>query len=107
MLNGHIRQFGFVAKLRGVADPVACWFVLQEEHPWEHHANLLRAVEQMFHSGKPGYPVERTLLTTGIQQVVMQSLADGGRRIATPHLDVKYTPSDYPPPATEPFASPT
>ena len=107
MLNGHIGQFGFAAKLRGVADPVACWFVLQEEHPWEHHANLLRAVEQMFHSGKPSYPVERTLLTSGIQQVVMQSLADGGRRIATPHLAVKYTPSDYPLPTTKPFAAPT
>jgi hypothetical protein len=34
--------------------------------------------------------VERTLLTTGVLDALLISHRDGGRTVATPHLDIKY-----------------
>ena len=40
--------------------------------------------------GKASYPVERTLLTTGMLAALVESKANGHKRIETPHLEVKY-----------------
>ena len=40
----------------------------------------------MFVTGKPQYPVERTLLTTGVLDAVMHSRHQGHTRLETPHL---------------------
>lgn len=95
LLNGHAGQFAFAGKLKGRA-PVATWYYLQEPKPFGHFAYLLKAIEQMVHTGKPPYPVERTLLTTGILDAAMTSLYLG-KRIETPHLaKVRYQAVDYP-----------
>lgn len=65
-------------------------WVLQEDRPYSHFAVLNAGVEQMMHSGKSTWPVERTLLTSGLVDETLQSLHEGGRRRETPHLDVKY-----------------
>ena len=96
MINGIANEFGFAAKLKGRREPVATWFRLQEGKPWAHFGYLVRAIEKMVHTGKPSYPVERTLLTTGILDTAMHSLAGENRRIETPQLDVRYTPADWP-----------
>ena len=58
---------------------------------------MLRAIEQMVVTGKPAYPVERTLLTTGMLCALLQSRAEGGTTIATPQLaEIHYQPSDWP-----------
>ena len=46
--------------------------------------------EKMFMTGKAPYPVERTLLTSGMVEAALQSLADGQQRRLTPHLAVSY-----------------
>jgi len=50
-------------------------------------------VEQMFITGRPQYPVERTLLVTGALDALMESRYRGHIRLETPHLNVVY--SDY------------
>ena len=59
-------------------------------------------------SGKPAWPVEGTLLTTGTLSALMISLKEKGRKIETPHLRIKYTPTwtwkdPPPPPPDRPF----
>ena len=46
--------------------------------------------EETFATGKAPYPIERTLLTTGLVAAGMQSLAQDQKRIETPHLAVRY-----------------
>lgn len=46
---------------------------------------------QMFETGRPPYPVERTLLTTGALAFLMESAWRGHRRLETPELKVAYT----------------
>jgi hypothetical protein len=57
----------------------------------QYSAMLMSKVEEMLLTGKPPYPVGRTLLTTGILAAAMKSLATS-KRLDTPHLAVRYTP---------------
>ncbi|MEQ8784777.1 MAG: hypothetical protein RIC55_00690 [Pirellulaceae bacterium] len=96
MVNGVAREFSVALKLKGVDKPVATLFHLEDEPPYGHFAYLLRAIEEMIHTGKPSYPVERTLLVTGMLDAAMHSLADGGKRLATPELGIRYEAGDWP-----------
>ena len=52
-------------------------------------------IQQMFLTGTPTYPVERTLLVTGALDSLMESHAAGHTRVPTPHLsEVGYAPMD-------------
>lgn len=96
MANRLSRHYAVAVKLKGEDKPRATWFKLELDPPFGHFAYLLQAIEHMFHTGEPAYPVERTLLTTGILDAVMHSLAADGERIETPHLAIDYTPTNWP-----------
>jgi hypothetical protein len=51
-------------------------------------------IEEMFVTGKPTYPVERTLLTSGVLEAALDSRYQGHIRLETPHLDVAYRSYD-------------
>ena len=95
MANGFNNQFCFAAKLKGRKEPIAVWFRLEEGKPFGHFEHLLRAIEEMFHTGRPAYPVERTLMTTGVLDRVMHSVAEKGRRYETPELAFRYQPTEW------------
>ncbi len=69
---------------------------MQEHFPYVHFAFQLKAIDALVQTGHPPHPVERTLLTTGALDALMTSLSEGGRRVETPHLNVRYTPTDWP-----------
>lgn len=96
MANGLARAQAIAVKLKGRAEPLATWFKLQNGAPYGHFAFLLHAIEETIHSGRAVSPIERTLLTTGILDRVMHSLAQEGQRLETPELAVSYQPSDWP-----------
>ena len=94
MMNGVCHQFGFAARLEDKSK-AATWIELDERAPYGHFAWLLKGIEHMIHHGRAPYPVERTLLTTGILDRAMHSLAEGGRRLDTPELDLRYQSADW------------
>jgi sugar lactone lactonase YvrE len=65
-------------------------FAVQEKRPFGHFTYLLTGVERMMHTGQPTWPVERTLLTSGILDAVLTSKREGGRVIETPWLQFDY-----------------
>lgn len=84
-------------------------FWSQEERPGAHFTVQLKGIEDMMVSGKPSWPVERTLLTSGILDALLQSEKAGGKKISTPYLRVAYRPTwrwkqPPPPPPGRPWA---
>ncbi|HXD89291.1 MAG TPA: hypothetical protein VN641_22555, partial [Urbifossiella sp.] len=70
--------------------------------PYSHFAELTKAIESLIRTGHAPYPVERTLLTTGILDAAMTSRFKKGARVPTPHLDIRYRATEWGP-ATTPF----
>lgn len=68
----------------------AAVFWTQEARPFSHFEVLLRHIEPFLESGTPPWPVERTLLTTGILDAALISRRDRGRVVETPHLGIAY-----------------
>jgi hypothetical protein len=92
-LNGLVRDFTFAARLKGRAEPLSTLFYLPPNPNVVYSAALMAKAEEMFLSGKAPYPVERTLLTSGVVAACLESLAKGQKRLETPHLDVRYAPT--------------
>jgi hypothetical protein len=101
MMNGWARDgegdaFAFAGQIKGQEKPAATQFYLQEPDPFGHFIYLVKAIDSMMQTGHAPYPVERTLLTTGILDALMTSAAEKNRRVETPHLEIRYRPTDYP-----------
>ena len=85
----HVREFAFAGRVKGSARPRACWFELPLPQR-DHFSFLVGNVARMMVSGKPSYPVERTLLTTGMLAFLIDSKAAGHKRLPTPELALEY-----------------
>ncbi len=90
LLNGLVGDFTFAARLRGQAEPLSTLFYLPPNPNVVYSAALMAQAERMFVTGKAPYPIERTLLTSGILAAALQSRGAEGKRLETPHLAVKY-----------------
>ena len=89
MLDGAVKDFTFAARLKG-AGVQSTQFFLSPEPNVTYSACLVAKIEEMFDTGKAPYPVERTLLVSGVLESCLTSRLDGQKRLETPHLGVGY-----------------
>ncbi len=91
VLTGGVKDdFTVAVEVEGRPEPVStlCWLM---RRPYHHHFGcLIKNIEIMFNTGTPPYPVERTLLTSGVLDFMMESVLQGNRPIETPELTVEY-----------------
>lgn len=93
LLNGLVGDFTFAARLKGESEPLSTLFYLPPNPNVTYSAALMSKAEQTFLTGVAPYPIERTLLTTGLVEAGVRSLGEGQRRLETPHLGVTYSTS--------------
>jgi hypothetical protein len=89
MLNGAVKDFTFAARVKG-AGVQSTQFFLSPEPNVTYSACLVRKIEELFETGKAPYPVDRTLLVSGVLESCLTSRFEGQKRLQTPHLDVRY-----------------
>ncbi len=91
MLDGAIKDFNFAARLKG-GQVWSTQFLLTPDPNVTYSACLMHKAEQMFATGVAPYPVERTLLVSGMLESCLTSKIEAHKRLETPHLNVKYQP---------------
>ena len=97
LMNGLVRDFNFAAYVNGAREPWSTQMYLPMPDGRTTLANffspLVDNMEKMFLTGQATYPVERTLLTTGLTAAGVESLYQKQTRIETPHLGIRYHPT--------------
>lgn len=88
-LNGAVG--GWSAAWRDAEGEIASThFWTQEARPAAHFTLLLHGIEELIQTGRPPWNAERTLLTSGALDALLQSRLQGGTRLETPYLNVNY-----------------
>jgi hypothetical protein len=97
LMNGLVKDFNFAADLDGRREPFSTQMYLPMPDGRTTLADffspLVNNMEKMFLTRQPTYPVERTLLTTGLVAAGVESLYRHETRYETPHLAVTYQPT--------------
>jgi hypothetical protein len=91
--DGLVRDFNFAARLKSRREPLSTLMFLPYYDLQNFFSPLVNHIETLFLTGKSPYPIERTLLTTGLTAAGVESLFQGQKRIATPHLQISYQPT--------------
>jgi hypothetical protein len=91
ILPGHLQGWGYAAKVGGGIDVTSFNTDDGLDFPFGY---LGLNIQEMFVTGVPQYPVERTLLVTGALEALMESRYLGHVRLETPHLNLRYKPYD-------------
>ncbi len=101
-LRGTVLRIGkdatrwcFACRLAGKPEPLATSFYVG---PWQNR-NLFKAlshaIQTHIRERQAPYPVERTLLVTGMLAAAMDSHFEQHKLVPTPHLNVTYQPRDF------------
>ena len=90
-LDGHAADETFAATVEGEKKPVSTLFWLPPPPGAAFLEALAMHVERFMDTGTPPYPVERTALSGGILDWVLESRVQK-KRLETPDLDVSYEP---------------
>ncbi len=91
MLNGAIKDFNFAARVRGIPGVVSTQFFLSPTPNVTYSACLVGKIDEMFTTGRAPYPVDRTMIVSGILEACLTSKFEGQKRMETPHLAVRYS----------------
>lgn len=89
MLDGALQDFNFAARVRGPGI-ISTQFFLSPVPNVTYSACLVSKIEQMFRTGRAPYPIQRTLLTSGVLEACLTSKLENHERLATPRLAVSY-----------------
>ncbi len=92
LMEGLVHDITVAARLKGQPDPLALLFYLGSGHEMQPNFfnPLCHHMERMIATGQPPYPVERTLLTTGLTAAGIESLWLEQKPLDTPHLAIEY-----------------
>lgn len=93
LMNGLVGDFTFAAKLKNQDEPLSTLFHLPPNPNVVYSASLMSKAEETFVNHKSPYPIERTLLTSGLVEAAVRSLGRGQKRLPTPYLDIRYQPT--------------
>jgi hypothetical protein len=97
LMSGLVEDFNFAARLEGQREIFSTQMYLPMPPARTSLANffspLVNNFEQMYLTGKETYPLERTLLTTGLTAAGVESLFRQQARYDTPHLAIQYQPA--------------
>ncbi len=96
MPNGYSTEFGFAYRVSGTDEIVATSYKLDPVPRLKHFSATVRALEDMYLTGTPTEPGERTYLTTGMLSYLMDSRFQSGQKLQTPDLDIAYAPPARP-----------
>jgi hypothetical protein len=91
MLNGAIMDFNISARVAGHG-LVSTQFFLPPAPNRTYSACLAGKIEQMYQTRSAPYPVQRTLLVTGLLEACLNSRRRLNQRLETPQLAVSYRP---------------
>jgi hypothetical protein len=84
-------SWAFAARLRGRQQPLSTYMDLPMPPGLANFFSpLVNNIERMFLTGRAPYPIERTLLTTGLTAAGVESLHQGQKRVDTPQLAIAY-----------------
>ena len=86
LMTGMVEDFTVAVDVEGRATPVSTLMNLQPGRPYHHFGCLVQKIESMFETGKAPYPVERTMLTSGILDFALESRMQGYKKLETPDL---------------------
>ena len=94
LMNGLVRDFNFAARIDGSPRILSTQMYLPMPDGRTTLASffspLVFHMENMFLTGQTPYPIERTLLTTGLTASGVESLYRSQTRVDTPHLAIRY-----------------
>ena len=90
MLDGHLHGYGYAARVNGKVESTEFASMEGSQQPFSY---LGLNIQEMFLTGQPQYPVERSLLATGALDALMESKYRGHVRLETPHLAIAYKPA--------------
>lgn len=94
LLNGLTQDFCYAGRVRGTSEIISCQMHLPMPPSQTTLADFfnpqMNNIERMIVEGKAPYPVERTLLTSGMTLFGVESLYRGEVELLTPELKVAY-----------------
>ena len=91
LMTGMVEDFTVAIDLDGKPEPFSVLMNLQNGRPHHHFGCLVKKIEELFETGRAPYPVERSLLTSGMLDFALESRFQGYKKLATPELErVRY-----------------
>ncbi len=96
MANGYCQEFAFAYRVKGSREIVATSYFLDPVPRLKHFSATVRALEEMYLTGKPTGPGARTYLTTGILAYGVDSHYRGDVKLETHDMNIAYKPMPTP-----------